>query len=74
MKSFVNLLYSSFCRAFRALVFSRSIASLGQKIIKIFNNNDGKVSRSIASLGQNLVKMFKKRIRKLPVLVELSLV
>ena len=56
------------------MVFSRSIASLGQKIIKIFNNDDGKISRSIASLGQDLVKMFKKRIRKLPVLVELSLV
>ena len=56
------------------MVFSRSIASLGQKIIKILNNGDGKISRSIACLGQNLVKMFKKRIRKLPVLVELSLV
>ena len=45
-----------------------------QKIIKIFKNNDGKISRSLESLGQNLVKMLKKRIRKLPVLVELSLV
>ena len=50
------------------------MASLGQKIIKIFKNNDGKISKSLESLGQNLVKMFKKRIRKLPVLVELSLV
>ena len=52
------------------MVFSKSIASLGQKIIKIFDNNDGEISRSIAKFGQNV----QKENRKLPVLVELSLV
>ena len=52
--------------------FPGPLQAWDKKIIKILKNNDGKIS--LESLGQNLVKMFKKRIRKLPVLVELSLV